>query len=103
MHFLLYGLIVILVGGVDTSIDAYQVREKLCSEEWIAFLTTLLASPDHYTRRHVHAALLSLEKEHNISSSTDIIASNAQDIVCSPQNHHLLRHLCTFIYLSQLV
>ena len=46
--------------GPLVSVDAYQVREKLCSEEWMAFATTLLASPDTVTRRHAHTALLSL-------------------------------------------
>jgi len=50
-------------GGLGVSADAHVVREKLCSEEWIAFLTTLLASSDNVTRRHAHIALLSLRGE----------------------------------------
>ncbi len=47
-------------GGLQVSADANQVREKLCSEEWISFATQNLASPDPATRRHSHFALLSL-------------------------------------------
>jgi len=50
-------------GGTDVSIDAYQVREVLCSEGWMSFATTLLASPDKVTRKHAHTALQSLRGE----------------------------------------
>lgn len=50
-------------GGLDASADANHVREKLCSEEWMAFATTLLSSPDAVTRKHAHTALRSLRGE----------------------------------------
>ena len=50
-------------GGLDVSADAYSVREKLCSREWLAFTTTLLASPNPITRKHANIALLSLTGE----------------------------------------
>ncbi len=50
-------------GGYDVSADGNHVRQKLCTDEWVAFATTLLASPDLMTRRHAHTALSSLKGE----------------------------------------
>jgi len=47
-------------GGYDVSWDAYTARQLICSKQWIAFLSTLVASPDVATRKHAHAALHSL-------------------------------------------
>ena len=44
-------------GGFDVSYDVHETRSKICTKDWIAFATTLLASPDPITRMHAHATL----------------------------------------------
>lgn len=44
-------------GGFDISYDAHETRSKICSKDWIAFATTLLASSDPVTRMHANATL----------------------------------------------
>jgi len=44
-------------GGFDVSYDSDEARSKVCTKHWIAFATTLLASPDPVTRMHANATL----------------------------------------------
>ena len=80
-------------GGLEVSADAYDVRQKLCTEKWMAFATTLLASPNTASRRHAHKALISLQGEslgiqRPISSTGSRTTNGSSSKVVKPQQQH---------------